>query len=168
MAKVRFKSKVALRGINPYVLVQRQVAERLKKDWRRPMPVKFRVRPRNRIAFTNLVPAGAGRFYLYLHEHIRRATGVGIGDAIHITLEFDETYRPGPAHPMPKQLRLALSRDRRARESWMALTPSRQKELLRYLAALKTPAAQERNIHKAIAVLTGAKQRFLAREWNAA
>ncbi|MBA4750969.1 MAG: hypothetical protein H2055_01895, partial [Sphingopyxis sp.] len=46
------------------------------------------------------------------------------------------------------------------------LAPSLRKEILRYLANLKSDAARQRNIDRAIGVLSGAKARFLARDWN--
>jgi hypothetical protein len=36
MAKVVFQSRVGIRGINPYVLVEQQAAERLKKGCEGP------------------------------------------------------------------------------------------------------------------------------------
>jgi uncharacterized protein YdeI (YjbR/CyaY-like superfamily) len=49
---------------------------------------------------------------------------------------------------------------------WEALAPSLQKEVLRYLANLKSDAAKTRNVERAIRVLGGAKERFMARDWN--
>jgi len=46
------------------------------------------------------------------------------------------------------------------------LIPSRQKEILRYFAGLKSAEAQERNLQRAIHVLSGGKARFMARSWN--
>ncbi|WP_416305931.1 hypothetical protein [Neptunicella sp. SCSIO 80796] len=46
------------------------------------------------------------------------------------------------------------------------LTPSLQKEILRYFAGLKSDAAKQRNCQKAISVLSGNPGRFLARDWN--
>ena len=56
--------------------------------------------------------------------------------------------------------------DAAARAHWDALPPSRRKELLRYLASLKSQDARLRNIERALRVLGGAKERFMARDWN--
>jgi hypothetical protein len=45
------------------------------------------------------------------------------------------------------------------------LTPSRQKEVVRYLRAPKSDEARERNLVRALRVLSGAKERFMARSW---
>jgi Domain of unknown function (DUF1905)/Bacteriocin-protection, YdeI or OmpD-Associated len=167
MAKVVFQSRVGIRGINPYVLVEQQAAERLKKGWRRPMPVKLRVGGgETRWWSINLMPVGDGSFYLYLHGQIRRASGVSVGDPIEIELDFDGEYQPGPIHPMPPLFRRELRENPQAERGWSTLAPSRKKEILRYLAALKSPLAIERNIRRAIEVLAGAKLRFMARDWN--
>ena len=55
-----------------------------------------------------------------------------------------------------------------AKLGWKALTPSRQKEILRYFAGLKSPQAQRRNVQRALQVLAGGKARFMGRSWNAA
>ena len=47
-----------------------------------------------------------------------------------------------------------------------ALIPSRKKEILRYLAALKSPEARERNIVRALKVLSGKSERFMPRSWS--
>lgn len=67
---------------------------------------------------------------------------------------------------MSASLARALGRDAEARKNWDRLTPSRQKELLRYLAGLQSDAARSRNIARAMAVLHGARRRFLGRAWK--
>ena len=65
---IRFRGRIEIRGINPYVLVNAERAALLKADWRRPMPVLVNVNdqpdPPWRI---NMMPVGNGDFYLYLH-----------------------------------------------------------------------------------------------------
>ena len=59
----------------------------------------------------------------------------------------------------------ALRREPAALASWKALIPSRKKDVLRYLAGLKSAEARERNIAKAVRVLAGERARFMSREW---
>jgi hypothetical protein len=47
------------------------------------------------------MPVGDGDFFLYLHGHVRKASGTSVGDVASITLAFDDEYKAGPAHPMP-------------------------------------------------------------------
>jgi uncharacterized protein YdeI (YjbR/CyaY-like superfamily) len=68
---------------------------------------------------------------------------------------------------MPSWFGDELNRNRAAKQGWEGLTPSRQKEILRYFAGLKSPQAQQRNVRRALNVLAGGKARFMARLWNA-
>jgi uncharacterized protein YdeI (YjbR/CyaY-like superfamily) len=52
---------------------------------------------------------------------------------------------------MPKELVKALRQDAKAKQFFEKLTPSRQKEIIRYLGSLKTEEALSRNIKKLIA-----------------
>jgi hypothetical protein len=116
----------------------------------------------------NLMPIGDGSFYLYLHGDVRKASGTKVGDVVSVTLEFDDEYRSGRAQPLPSWFSEALERDRSAKRAWNELVPSRQKEVVRYFSRLKTPAAQMRNLQRAMHVLSGGKGRFMGRSWNCA
>jgi hypothetical protein len=164
---LRISATIAVRGVNPYVLVSAGRARRLKPRWRRPLPVILRIAglPRHRWC-TNLMPAGDGSFYLYLHEHMRRIATARIGDRIRIELQFNAAYKGGPAHPMPKWFRDALRETPIALQNWRRLIPSRKKEILRYFASLKSAAAQARNLYRVMRVLSGQRERFMARNWE--
>ena len=88
-----------------------------------------------------------------------------VGDLVSVAVEFDTAYRNGPMHPMPSWFRRPLSRNPKAAKAWDALIPSRKKEILRYFSWLKSPGARERNVARAIHVLSGRKGRFMARSW---
>jgi hypothetical protein len=129
----RFRSVIEKNGINPFVLVSAVRAARIRKGWRRPMPVLVRVNGKPAKAWRiNMMPVGDGSFYLYLHGSVRRASGTAVGDSVTVELEFDEQYKGGPAHPMPAWFRTALRENRAAEKSWSDLSPSRRKEILRY------------------------------------
>jgi hypothetical protein len=168
LSALRFRSRIEINNINPYVLVDADQAARLKGNWRRPMPVCIQVNGKPDTPWRiNLMPVGDGTFYLYLHGHVRKAAGVEVGDIVSLSLQFDDQYRGGPAHPMPSWFGDELDRNRAAKQGWEGLTPSRQKEILRYFAELKSPQAQQRNVQRALNVLAGGKARFMARSWNA-
>jgi len=113
-----------------------------------------------------MMPAGDGSFYLYLRATVRKASGTTVGDRVAIDLSFDSGYRSGPARRLPGWFRTALASNARAKKAWNALVPSRQKEILRYFAALKSPAAKSRNLKRAMDVLSGSEARFMARTWK--
>jgi len=164
---LRFRAVIEITGVNPYVLVSARRVARLRKAWRKPLPVCVRVNGQPARPWRiNLMPVGDGSFRLYLHGDVRKASGTKVGDTVCVEVAFDPAYRSGPAHPIPSWFRAALDRNSGARRAWERLIPSRQKEILRYFASLKTPAARERNLRRAIMVLSGGKARYMARSWN--
>ncbi len=167
MAKISFSAVIEIRGINPFVHVSAARADALRPGWRRPMPVLVRIdgkpaRPHR----VNMMPAGDGRFYLYLNEIVRHATAASVGDRVTVEIEWDPDYRGGPQHLMPAWFKNALGKNSKAQENWELLTPSRKKEILRYFARLKSSETRSRNLSKALRVLSGERGRFLAREWK--
>jgi hypothetical protein len=167
MAAVRFTATIDIRGINPFVPVSAARAEKIQSGWRKAMPVKVRINGEPQEAWRiNMMPAGQGAFYLYLHESVRTASGTGVGDKVKVEVEFDGDYRGGPAPQMPLPLAKALKARPAAMKQYKALSPSRQKELVRHFARLKTEAAIERNLAMALRVLEGHPGRFMARDWN--
>lgn len=133
MSSLRFRSVIGIKHINPFRLVSARRVTRIRKNWRKPLPVRFRInaKPANPWRI-NLMPAGNGSFYLYLHGAARKASNTKAGDAVAVDMEFDDEYRSGPAHPMPIWFSDALDRNRKAKQGWAKLLPSRRKEMLRY------------------------------------
>jgi hypothetical protein len=167
VAVQRFRARILIRGVNPYVHISRDRATALKPGWRKPMPVLVQIdgqpKPPWRI---NMMPVGNGAFYLYLAGEVRKASATTVGDLVDVDVRFDPAYRGGPMHEMPPWFRRPLYANARAKSAWLALTPSRQKEILRYLSWLKSQDARARNVAKAIRVLSGAKERYMARSWK--
>jgi hypothetical protein len=167
MLTVRIRERMKIIGVNPYVMVSAWEASHLRRNWRGPMPVRFRVKGRsNRTWRINLMPVGDGRFRLYLNENIRKESNLRVGDTVGIEAQFDDQYRNGPLHSMPLWFSDELSRNPVAKQGWNQLAPSRQKEILRYFAQLKSPEARRRNVQRAVHVLAGGPGRFMARPWN--
>jgi hypothetical protein len=166
--RLRFRARMRISGINPYVPVRATQAARLKRGWRKPMPVRITIngKPARAPWRINMMPVGDGSFFLYLHEHVRKASGTKVGDIVTVTIEFDEAYRGGPGDPVPRWFSAELRRNPAAQKGWKALTPSRQKEIVRYLIRLKSPEARQRNVAKALHVLAGGEARFMARAWS--
>jgi hypothetical protein len=167
MKTLHFRGLIEIHGINPYVVVSARRASQLKRDWRRPVPVLVQINGKPNEAWPiNMMPVGDGSFRLYLHEKVRKASGTAVGDRVNVVLCFDSKYKSGPAHPMPDKFREALNKSPVAKKNWEALIPSRKKEILRYFSSLKSAAARERNLMRALQVLSGERARFMARSWN--
>lgn len=87
----------------------------------------------------------SGKWRLYLNTPMRKTAGKDVGDIIEIDIEFDAAERATPIHP---KLVLALKKNKKANEIFMQLSPSRQKEILRYINFLKSEESVDRNIKK--------------------
>ncbi|HUC83167.1 MAG TPA: YdeI/OmpD-associated family protein [Flavisolibacter sp.] len=77
-----------------------------------------------------------------------------------ITVAFDPSDRTIVPHP---QLVEALAQNPKEKEVFDNLSPSTQKEIVRYISRLKTEASVEKNITKAIEFLSG-KGTFIGRQ----
>lgn len=164
---MKFTGQIELRGINPYVMVSEARAQQIRPDWKRPIPVMVQVNGQPEPpARVNMMPAGDGSFLLYLNGPIRKASVTTVGDTVEVSVAFDDSYRGGPEHAMPAEFAARLDANPVAKARWDQLSPSLQKEMLRYFARLKSDEARTRNIEQALNVLNGAKDRFMARAWN--
>ena len=167
MALMRFTAVIKIRGVNPYVLISATRARRIKPDWRKPLPVLVRVNGKPEKPWRiNMMPAGDGAFFLYLHGSVRKASDTGVGDRVKVEVRFDASYRRGPTHPMPVQFKRALLKSPVTLKNWRALAPSRKKEILRYFAGLKSPEVRVQNLEKVMQVLSGKPGRFMGRSWS--
>jgi hypothetical protein len=167
MPALTFKARIEIREGNPYVLVSEKQAATLQPGWRKPLPVLVQVNGQPVPPWhINMMPTGDGDFYLYLHGDVRQASKTKVGDTVTVDLDFDPEYHNGPLHPMPEWFANALTANPVAKENWQALPPSRQKEVLRYFSWLKSEEAVQRNLEKALHVLSGKPGRFMARPWQ--
>ena len=167
MITLKFVASIQIVGVNPYVLVSARRASALKPNWRKPMPVLIRVNGKPERPWSiNMMPVGDGSFRLYLHGTVRKASGTGVGDRVHVEATYHSAYKNGPQHTMPAWFRNALNKNPAAKANWQKLIPSRKKEILRYFAGLKSQVARERNLARALGALSGKPVRFMARSWS--
>ncbi|HEV8066121.1 MAG TPA: YdeI/OmpD-associated family protein [Planctomycetaceae bacterium] len=167
MPTASFTAVIKIRGINPFILVSASRAKGIKPGWRKPLPVLVRINGKpDRAWRINMMPVGNGSFYLYLRGDVRKASGTTVGDRVQVEIAFDASYRNGPQGRMPRWFKQALSENSQALTNWKALVPSRKKEILRYLCALKSLEARARNLTKVVHVLSGETGRFMARAWK--
>ena len=142
----RFSAVIYKLGVNPCVDVPPGVSRAFGK--RGPVPVAGTL---NGSPFrANLMPKGDGTHRLYLNGVMRKAAGVDVGDRVEMRLEFDPQPR---MLSRPEALRRALEASPEAKAAFERLTPSRRKEILAYLNALKRPESLQRNVEKVIAHL---------------
>ena len=142
----QFSSTIYKLGINPCVEVPLRVSRAFGRRGYVPVAGRLHGKP----FLVNLVPTGRGRHRPFINGEMRNQAKVDVGDRITVTLKFD----PRPREvPVPNDLARALRSHRTARAAWGLLTPSRRKEVLRYLISVKRQQTLDRNIRKVIALL---------------
>ena len=149
-----FSARISKIGINPYVSVPEDVLNRLFKQagkTKGPIPVRGTL---NGEKFKQTLVKYRGAWRLYINGWMRQAAGVDVGDEAQVKLEFDPIPR---IERNPPKLVQALAKNKTAKAAFERLAPSRQKEILRYLNAMKTEKSLERNIEKVIKHLLGEK-----------
>ena len=154
-----FSAKILKIGINPYVLVPAPVLKKLFEQAGRdkgPIPIKGTL---NGNSFIQHLVKDSGKWRLYLNTPMRKAAGIDVGDMATVLINFDPAPRTIDMHPRLKQ---ALAKNKTANANFIKLTPSYQKEIIRYINNLKTEQSVARNVAKAIEHLLG-KQRFIGR-----
>ncbi len=167
MSSIQFAAVIKLRFDNPYILLSKARHAALNRGWNRHIPVLVQLNGNPTPPWKiNMMPIGGGRFYLYLHNDIRKPTGTAVGDRVEVTLWFDEAYKGGPLQEIPGYITDVLRKNAVAQANWYALPPSRKKEVVRYFSGLKSAEAIQDNLKRLLHVLSGASERFLARDWH--
>src|SRR5688572_906324 len=155
-----FSAKIQIIGVNPYVLLPstllKYIFQKAGKD-KGAIPVQLKIDGKNYIQ--NLVKY-SGKWRLYLNTPMRKAAGKDVGDTIEIQIDFDSKPRITPMHP---KLKLAFKENPTVKKAFEKLSPSRRKEILRYINFLKSEESVNKNILRAIAHLTNSKP-FIGRE----
>lgn len=156
----KFKARIYLIGINPYVLVPEKILMAIFKQAAKDkgkIPIKGKV---NGKAYKQTLLKYKGDWRLYINMYMLKNSPKRIGEVIEVTIEHDTEDRSIKPHP---SFIGALSRNKAAKAAFEKLSPSRKHEIVRYIAALKTDEARERNIIRAIGFLSG-KGRFVGRD----
>lgn len=151
---IRFTATIYKLGINPVVDPPQDALDKLFECAGRskgPIPVRGTL---NGAMFIQTLVKYSGRWRLYINAGMLRDSGSRVGDKVTIEIEFDPRQRNVQ---MPAELADAFRKDKAAREAFDRLSPSRRKEILRYLGSLKSPASIGKNIMRVIALLRDEK-----------
>jgi hypothetical protein len=150
----RFAATIYKIGINPVVdppdTSLKAIFAQAGKS-RGPIPVRGKL---NDVKFMQTLVKYKGAWRLYINGPMLKASGLSVGDAATIEIEFDARPR---MTPVPDELKAALHKDQQAREAFDDLPPSRQKEIMKYIGSLKTEDAISKNVRRIIAHLRGEK-----------
>ena len=155
-----FAANIELIGINPFVYIPEEILAALFEQAgknKSPIPVHGTV---NGIAYQQNLMFFKGEWRLYINTTMLKDSPKRIGENIQITVSFDPSDRTIAPHP---KLTAALNENTEAQDVFKTLPPSRKKEIIRYIAALKTEESIDKNVKKAIAFLLG-NEKFIGRD----
>lgn len=155
-----FKAKIEIIGVNPYVLLPATVLNKIFKQAGKEkgaIPVRGTL---DGYPYIQTLVKYSGEWRLYLNTPMRRSAKKGVGDVVEVKIEFDPVERIIPIHP---KLAKALKDNPKATKVFEELSPSKQKEIVRYIANLKNEESVVKNIDRAIQFLFG-KARFVGRD----
>lgn len=160
MRSEKFTTVLQLIGINPYVSLPPDVLARIfraaGKD-KSPIPVKGLI---NEHPFHQHLVRYLGEWRLYINTKMLPRSPKRIGETIAVEIAFN----PEPAGPPQHDgFSRALHRHPQASKTFHQLPPGRRKEIVRYIASLKSDTAIAANIQRAIDFLEG-KGRFVGRD----
>lgn len=94
-----------------------------------------------------LMPHGNGKHFIILTKEIRDKTKITIGDTIKINLELDSSNKTIEA---PKDLLVALKKEKRALDYYDKLAPSHKGEYAKWITEAKKEETRQNRILKAV------------------
>jgi len=156
----KFKAKLEIIVGNPFVFIPYEILNNLFQQAKRNkgfIPVRGTI---NEIDYQQTLVKYSGDWRLYINMKMLKKSPQRIGEIINVEIEFDPSDRTIEPHP---KFNKALSANRKANEIFERLSPSKQKEIIRYISNLKTEKSVDRNVIRAISFLLG-KERFVGRD----
>lgn len=146
----KFSAVIYKQGINPCVDIPEWVSRSFQRKGYIPVRGTLNKHPFQ----ANLVPVRDGPYRLFINGKMRTQAGVEVGDEIKIELKFDAQKR---TIPMNRTFEKALEQNPKARGEFKRLTPSRRKDILLYMNALKRPESLQKVIDRVMKSLMAKK-----------
>lgn len=156
----KFKAILQIIGINPYTSVPEDILQQLfEKNGsdKGPIPIHGTI---NNNAFQQTLVKFKGEWRLYVNTKMLKDSPKRIGETLEVVVDFDPSDRS--LSPNPK-LVAALNKYPEAKAKFDSITPSLQKEIIRYISILKSEESIDRNVERAINFLLG-KESFIGRK----
>lgn len=153
----KFSAAIKIIGINPYVFVPDEILKEIFKEFGKEkgqIPIKGTI---NNKPYKQTLVKYSGDWRLYINTIMLQKSPQRIGEIIEISIAFDPEDRNIIPHP---KLVIALEENQEAKRIFETLPPSKQKEIIRYISALKKEESIEKNIKRAINFLNG-KESFI-------
>jgi uncharacterized protein YdeI (YjbR/CyaY-like superfamily) len=150
-------AKIYKIGINPFIFLPRPVLKKIFTDAGKDkgqIPISVEI---DKTRFLQTLVKYSGKWRLYLNTPMRKAAGRDVGDKISVSVNYDPAERITVMDP---KLKIALKKNKTAGSVFDKLSPSRKKEIMRYINNLKTEVSRKRNIDRTIMLLMQNRQPF--------
>jgi len=157
---LKFNAKLEIIVGNPFVFIPSRILNRVFQQAnqnRGHTPVRGTI---NGKQYQQTLVKYSGDWRLYVNMKMLKNSPKRIGEIIEVEIEFDPSDRTIEPHP---NLTKAFADNEEAKDVFERLSPSRQKEIVRYISNLKTEKSIEKNITRAINFLLG-KESFAGRD----
>ena len=145
---------------NPFVFIPTRILHEIFQHANQnkgPIPVRGTI---NGKKYQQTLLKYSGEWRLYVNMKMLKNSPTRIGELIEVEVQFDQSDRTIKPHP---KLIKALANNQAAKDVFESLSPSKQKEIVRYISNLKKEESIERNVTRAINFLLG-KERFVGRD----
>lgn len=156
----QFTAVLEIIGVNPFVFIPSEILETLfiqSGKNKGTIPIKGTI---NGKLYQQTILKYRGEWRLYVNTSMLKHSPKRIGEIIEVVISFDPTDRTITPHP---KLIAGLDKNLKAKKVFESLSPSLRKEIVRYIAHLKTEESIDRNVQRAINFLLG-KERFIGRD----
>ena len=156
----KFTAVIDIIGVNPFVHVPDDILQEIFRQASKDkgmIPVRGTL---NGVTYKQTLVKYSGDWRLYINSNMLRNSPRRIGENVDVEVEYDPESRE---IRMPESFRKALMANQEADAVFKSLSPSRKREIIRYLANLKSEESLKRNIKRALGFLLG-KERFVGRD----
>lgn len=102
-----------------------------------------------------LEPDGKGSHWLHLNEKMLKKIGVKAGDTVEVSIESSKDWEEPD---IPKDIKDALEKDKKAMELWLDCTTKAHWEWIRWIRSTKNPDTRKIRIEKTISKLKSGKR----------
>lgn len=150
---ISFKAPLEIIGINPFVFIPEEyLAIIFTKSGKNKGHIPLQVSVNGAAYLPQTLLRYQGEWRLYINTKMLKDSPKRIQEVLTITLKLDNRNR---SIDTPPQLLEAMQKNPAALQVFESLTPSLRKEIVRYIAQLKTDESRERNVRKAVDFLLG-------------
>jgi len=156
----QFNAKLEIIGVNPFVFVPEKILNSIFKQANKDkgaIPIRGTI---NEKPFKQTLIKYSGAWRLYINTTMLKDSPKRTGEKIKVFVEYDPDERITTMH---SKLKIALAKNSKAKKVFDKLSPSRQKEIMRYINNLKNEASVKANVARAIQFLSG-NGRFVGRD----